>query len=88
MPQDYEIIISDTSCLILLDKINAWNLLKAFNKPVFITPIIKNEFGKKLPPWIAIKSPKNLDIQKVLEVDLDKGEASALALWNLHLYYY
>ena len=80
MQQDSEIIISDTSCLILLSKINELNLLKKLSKNVFITPSIKNEFGGHLPFWIQIKKPKDIHYQKILEIDLDIGEASAIAL--------
>jgi len=80
MHQEFEIIISDTSCLILLEKINALDLLKSFDAPVFITPTIKEEFGTELPGWIKVKTPIDQHIQKVLELDLDIGEASAFAL--------
>jgi predicted nucleic acid-binding protein len=80
MLQGFEIIISDTSCLILLGKINGLHLLDSFNAPVFITPTIKEEFGGELPDWVKIKSPKDFRLCQVLEVDLDSGEASAIAL--------
>lgn len=73
-------IISDTSCLILLSKIEELDLLNKFGEKVFITPVIQNEFGMKLPHWIQIREPKDLYYQKILEMDLDKGEASAIAL--------
>jgi predicted nucleic acid-binding protein len=75
-----ELIISDTSCLILLNKIDELNLLKQFGLPVFITSTISKEFRNKLPEWIEIKDPNNKHYQKILELDIDKGEASAIAL--------
>jgi len=80
MPQDSEIIISDTSCLILLSKIDELNLLGKLSENVFITPEIKNEFTKDLPTWIKVKKPTDKHYQRILEIDLDKGEASAIAL--------
>jgi len=80
MPPSSDIIISDTSCLIILSKINELYLLDKLAERIFITPIIQKEFGKKLPAWIIVKEPKNYHYQTILEMDLDKGEASAIAL--------
>ncbi|MCI5125460.1 MAG: DUF3368 domain-containing protein, partial [Candidatus Electrothrix sp. AR5] len=33
-----------------------------------------------LPDWIEIKAPENTQYQNLLEMDLDAGEASAIAL--------
>lgn len=73
-------VISDTSTLILFDKIGEFSLLKdVFNKLV-TTPEVEKEFGKKLPNWIKIQSPTDKKYQGVLETQLDYGEASAIAL--------
>jgi predicted nucleic acid-binding protein len=80
MQLDSEIIISDTSCLILLYKIDELELLDKLSKSVYITQIIKREFGQKLPDWIKVKEPSDTHYQKILEMDLDEGEASAIAL--------
>lgn len=80
MPLNSEIIIADTSCLILLNKIDAVDLLNQVAEEIYITPTIKVEFGKKLPNWIKVKAPKNKNFKEVLELDLDPGEASAIAL--------
>ena len=80
MPLSSEVIISDTSCLILLYKIDELDLLKTICDNVFITKTIKQEFGKSLPNWIKVKSPADNHYQKILEMDLDAGEASAIAL--------
>lgn len=80
MQQNSNIIISDTSCLIILDKIDELELLLKLGKNVFVTPIILKEFGKTLPDWILVASPENFQYQQILEMDLDEGEASAIAL--------
>ena len=80
MPLNSEIVISDTSCLILLYKIDEIELLDKLSKNVFITPAIKSEFGQKLPDWIQVKETSDTHYQKILEMDLDEGEASAIAL--------
>ena len=73
-------IISDTSCLILLDKIGELELLKKLFGKIIITKAISEEFNQDLPDWFEIQSPTNKTYQKILEASLDKGEASAIAL--------
>jgi predicted nucleic acid-binding protein len=80
MPQEYSIIISDTSCLILLSKIDELDILRILSDKVYITPEIKKEYTRELPNWIETKRPENDHYQKILEIDLDLGEASAIAL--------
>ena len=75
-----ETIISDTSCIILLDKIGHLNLLEKVYNKVVITPEILEEFGQKIPDWISVKKSSNPAIQKTLEQTLDLGEASAISL--------
>ncbi len=74
------IIVSDTSCLILLDKIGHISLLKSLFGSITITSIIAGEFGKKLPDFIRVEDPKNKNYQRILEGILDPGESSAIAL--------
>lgn len=78
MLKDYEVVIADTSCFILLDKIGELELLQKLFGTVTTTDIIANEFGSELPSWIIIKSAKNIILQNSLDVDL--GEASAITL--------
>jgi predicted nucleic acid-binding protein len=80
MQPSSEIIISDTSCLILLSKIEELDLLNKLSNKVYITSVILQEFGKDLPSWIMVKEPSDNHYQKILEMDLDRGEASAIAL--------
>lgn len=42
----HEIIVSDTSCLILLDKLGRLDLLRNLYGNITITQVIANEFGK------------------------------------------
>lgn len=74
------IIVSDTSCLILLDKIGRIGLLQSLFKKITITDIIAKEFGKELPDFFIIENPKEKNYQRILESFLDPGEASVFAL--------
>ena len=73
-------IISDTSCLILLDKIGELQILNLLFGEIIITSVIAQEFGEKLPKWIKIIDPENKKYQTILQATVDKGEASAIAL--------
>ncbi len=74
------IIVSDTSCLILLDKIGKIGLLESLFQNISVTQIVADEFEKELPVFIKIENPKDIKYQKILESFLDSGEASAIAL--------
>ena len=78
MQTDYEIVIADTTCFILLDKIGEMELLRSLFSQVNTTTIIAEEFGAALPQWIKINPVENIQLPIVLDIDL--GEASAIAL--------
>jgi predicted nucleic acid-binding protein len=63
MQPDSDIIISDTSCLIILDKIDELELLMKVGRKIYVTPIVLKEFGKSLPEWMSVLSPENSQYQ-------------------------
>ena len=82
------IAISDTSPLILLDKIDhLWILGKLFQK-IIIPPSVDAEWlrpgGYRPPDWLFLESlsPEANDISKELSQKIDKGEAEAIALFS------
>ncbi len=81
MQQQYNIVIADTTCIILLDKIGELDLLSVMFNKVSVTKEIADEYGKPLPAWIEIKNVTDKHYQKILETELDIGEASAIALY-------
>lgn len=74
------VVVSDTACLIALNKIGQLGLLKSLYGQVLITPTVASEFHAPLPEWIEIQSPVNISLQTFLEETIDAGEASAIAL--------
>lgn len=78
MPTEYNIVIADTTCFILLEKIGELDLLKKLFNNVITTTVIAAEFGDPLPSWIRVKAVKDIQFQATL--DIDAGEASAIAL--------
>lgn len=75
-----KIIISDTSCLIILSKIGELELLYNLYGKIYTTIDIAIEFGETLPDWIEIVTVANKQSQKILELQIDRGESSAIAL--------
>lgn len=80
MPASSNSIIADTSCFILLSKINEIRLLKLPGRNVLTTPQIAQEFNNPLPRWIEITDPTKYKMKETIRMNLDKGEASAIAL--------
>lgn len=77
---DNIVVITDTSCLIILEKIALLPVLHQLFNVVLTTPEIAAEYGSPLPEWIVIISVKNKSLQHKLASEVDKGEASAIAL--------
>lgn len=73
-------VISDASCLIALSNAGELELLKQVYGEVTTTPEIALEFGMRLPPWIEVIPVKDKVRQSILELQIDKGESSAIAL--------
>jgi len=73
-------IISDTSCIILLDKIGELKILNKLFRIIVTTQEVTEEFGHQLPFWFEIQQPKDKNYQSIIEASVDKGEASAIAL--------
>jgi predicted nucleic acid-binding protein len=75
-----KVIISDASCLIALDEIGQIEILKSAFPQIVTTKEVSAEFGKELPTWISVKTLQNSAKRNELELVLDAGEASAIAL--------
>jgi predicted nucleic acid-binding protein len=75
-----KIIISDTSCFIILSNIGELDLLHKVYGQIITTNEIAIEFGQTLPEWVEIQNAKDKYSQQLLEMQIDKGESSAIAL--------
>ena len=72
-------IISDTSCFIILKNINELDILHKVYDQIITTPDIAYEFGEPLPEWVQIIDVTDKFKQQLLEMQIDKGESSAIA---------
>jgi len=75
-----EVIIADTSCLIVLTNAGQLDVLRLVYGKVAITPEIAGEYGATLPDWLIVKAVQDRSRVKLLSLQIDQGEASALAL--------
>lgn len=73
-------IISNTSCLIVLDNIRMLDVLKELYGKVFITEEVSKEFGKTVPDWIEVRKVSDNKYLKLMKNFVDLGEASTIAL--------
>ena len=76
----HKTIIADTSCFIILTKIGELELLQRVYGQIVTTPDIATEYGETLPEWVELLSVKDKYSQQLLEMQIDKGESSAIAL--------
>lgn len=78
-----KIIVADTSCLILFDKIGALNLLEKVYGQIYITETVLDEYDQEVPGWINVVQPAT-NIHKGLSTVLDPGEATSISLASEH----
>jgi predicted nucleic acid-binding protein len=75
-----EVVISNTSVLIIFQRIDELGLLEKIYGKIVTTPEVAEEFGEKLPDWISVQEVKDKKYQNFLETQVDQGEASVIAL--------
>lgn len=76
----HKTIISDTSCFIILANIGELELLHKVYEQIVTTIDIATEYGETLPEWVEIIPVQDKYRQQLLEMQIDKGESSAIAL--------
>ena len=74
-----EPIVTDSTCLISLERIGRLDLLPALFDPISIPPEVQREFGIPMP-WLKVQTLANESAVAVLKMSLDVGEAEAIAL--------
>jgi predicted nucleic acid-binding protein len=73
-------IISNTSCLIILDNINALTILEKLYQNIYITEEVAQEYGKPLENWMTVMTVNDKNYLRILNTSVDLGEASTIAL--------
>ena len=74
------LVVTDTSCLIALDKVTLLDVLPRLYDDVAAPPVVVAEFGRR-PEWLVQRSVEDRDAVRALILrGLDEGEAEAIAL--------
>jgi len=73
-------IISNTSCLIILDNINRLDILQKLYQTIHLTEEVALEFGKPLASWMMVDVVQDKNYLRLLNASVDLGEASTIAL--------
>ncbi len=73
------LIIADTSCIILFDKIEELEILKNTFPEILVTDKVVEEYGQT-PEWITVKSDYPRESFKKLSLNFGPGESSCIAL--------
>ncbi len=72
-------VVSDSSCLIGLERIGRLDLLPSLFDQILIPPAVAREINVALP-WLQIAAPSNQALVDALKLTIDNGEAEAIAL--------
>lgn len=73
-------IISNTSCLIILDNIDRLDILQKLYQTIYLTEEVAQEFGKPLANWMILDEVQDKNYLLLLNASVDLGEASTIAL--------
>lgn len=74
-----EIVIADSTCLIVLSKIGSLELLHQTYGTIIITPEIHEEFAEELRSWIRVVDLAIMNVPR-MPSSLGRGEKSAIHL--------
>ena len=74
-----EIVVSDSTCLIGLERVGKLDILPALFDSVVIPPEVEREFGGKFA-WLKVENVTNNLLVAALQMTVDAGEAEAIAL--------
>ena len=74
-----EAVVSDSTCLIGLERIGELNILPALFDPIMIPPEVEREFGSKFS-WLQLENLTGSLLVAALRLTVDAGEAEAIAL--------
>jgi predicted nucleic acid-binding protein len=72
-------VVSDSACLIGLERVGRLDLLPAVFDELFAPPAVVREFGSQ-PAWLRVKAPRDLACVTALQLLAGDGEAEAIAL--------
>jgi uncharacterized protein len=75
-----EIIIADSSSIIILHETALLHHLPSLYNRITITKQVEKEIKNAVPEWMKVEEPSNKKLVNDLLKELDEGEASSIAL--------
>ncbi|NJL81857.1 MAG: DUF3368 domain-containing protein [Chloroflexaceae bacterium] len=72
-------IVTNSTCLIGLEKIGGLDVLSELFDPVLMTPYMQQEFGISVP-WLHIQVPTDMGMVATLRMLVDEAESASIAL--------
>ena len=72
-------IVSDSTCLIGMERIQSLEILPSIFDSIVIPPEVQQEFGNEFP-LLRVEAPSNHGLVRSLKLLVDDGEAEAIAL--------
>jgi predicted nucleic acid-binding protein len=66
--------------LIVLEAVGRLNLLEQIYQTLRIPPEVAREWGSPCPAWITVQAVQNQALVQALQIQVDLGEAEAIAL--------
>ena len=76
-------IVSDSTCLIALERTGNVEILSALFRSIIIPPVVHREFGISVP-WLNVTQLSDPSLAVTLKMIVDDGEAEAIALAREH----
>jgi predicted nucleic acid-binding protein len=76
---DPRVVVSDSTCLIGLERIQRLELLPLLFDVMYVPPAVAAEFGAT-PAWLKVRAPQDAAHVAALKLLVDDGEAEAIAL--------
>lgn len=73
-------MISNTSCLIILDNIDRLDILQKLYQTIHLSEEVAQEFDKPLANWMMVDAVQDKNYLRLLNASVDLGEASTIAL--------
>lgn len=74
-----EPVVTDSTCLVGLERIGRLDLLPVLFEPILSPPEVHREFGISLS-WLSVEAPTDQVLVAALKILVDDGEAEAIAL--------
>ena len=71
--------VTNSTCLIVLDRIGQLDILPKMFSTIFAPPAVETEVGLSIA-WLTIQEVSNLSLVSALQTQLHNGEAYAIAL--------